>query len=155
MELNTGIPRKNRQEISDGLNRLLADTYTLYLKTQNCHWNVRGNEFYSLHILFDTQYKELAEAIDEIAERIGALGFFVEASFHAFKGKTKIKEEDKVLNSKEMLAALVDGHELVAREMRVLSDIAERDKDGGTVDLLGRRLGVHEKMAWFLRNHLV
>lgn len=155
MEINTGILRQGRQEISDGLGRLLADTYTLYLKTQNCHWNVRGSEFYFLHILFEAQYKEMAEAVDEIAERIGALGFFVEASLHAFKSKTKIKEEDKVLSHKEMLSSLVEGHELFVREARTLVGIAERDKDGATVDLLGKRLGAHEKMAWFLRNHLV
>ncbi len=97
----------------------------------------------------------MAEAIDEIAERIGALGFFVEASLHAFKLKTKIKEEDKVLGYKEMLLSLLEGHELLIREARVLVGIAERDKDAATVDLLGRRLGSHEKMAWFLRNHLV
>ena len=155
MELNTGIVRQGRQEISDGLSRVLADTYALYLKTQNCHWNVRGCEFYSLHLLFESQYKEMAEAVDEIAERIGALGFFVEASFHGFKSKTKIKEEDKVLGAKEMIVSLLEGHELFIREARVLVGIAERDKDAATVDLLSRRLGAHEKMAWFLRNHLI
>ncbi len=154
MEVNTGIVRQNRQEISDGLSRLLADTHVMYVKTQCSHWNVRGVEFYALHLLFEAQYKEMAEAIDEIAERMGALGFFVEASLHAFKAKTKIKEEDKVGSAKEMLISLLEGHELLVRETRVLLGIAERDKDGATVDLLGRRLGAHEKMAWFLRSHL-
>ena len=154
MELNIGIAQPSRQAISEGLARVLADTYALYLKTQNCHWNVHGPEFYSLHILFEKQYEELAEAVDEIAERIRAMGFYVDASFSAFKQMTSVKEGDKVLNSKEMLHSLIEGHEALIRNARKVAEIGDRDGDFATVDMLGRRLGAHEKMAWFLRSQL-
>jgi len=151
MELNIGLSEQNRSAISDGLSRVLAESYTLYLKTQNFHWNVRGTEFYSLHLLFEKQYEELAEEIDEIAERIRALGFFVDASFSSFSELASIKEEKKVLNAKEMLTSLVQGHETWSREARRVAEIADRELDFATVDMLGRRIGGHEKMAWFLR----
>lgn len=154
MEVHTGISTQGRQWMFEGLERVLADTYTLYLKTQSCHWNVRGSDFYPLHLLFESHYQEMAQAIDEIAERMGALGFFVQASFSYFKGKTKIKEAEKVLTAKEMVIALVEGHELALKEIRAVMEVAEREKDGASVDLLGRRLLAHEKMAWFLRNYL-
>src|ERR1700679_1619831 len=106
MELNIGISEPSRAAISEGLSRFLSDTYALYLKTQNFHWNVRGPEFYSLHLLFEKQYEELAEAVDEIAERIRALGFFTDASFTSFMQHTAIQEENKVLNAKDMIASL-------------------------------------------------
>lgn len=153
VELNVGISEQNRLVISEGLSRLLADTYALYLNTQNFHWNVTGQEFYSLHLLFESQYKEMAEAIDEIAERIRALGFYVDASFSSFKQLTPIKQEGKVLSSKEMLHALIEGHETLIRWGRKVGEIADQELDFATVDMIGRRLGAHEKMAWFLRSH--
>lgn len=154
MEYNVGISEQNRSAISDGLARVLSETYVLYLKTQNFHWNVRGPEFYSLHLLFEKQYEEMAEAVDEIAERIRALGFFVDATFSAFSDLASIKEEEKVLNAKEMLSSLVQGHETLIREGRRVAEIADRELDFATVDMLGRRLGSHEKMAWFLRSQM-
>lgn len=154
MEVNVGIPEPSRAAISDGLSRVLAESYSLYLKTQNFHWNVRGPAFFSIHLLFEKQYLELAEEIDEIAERIRALGLFVEASFSAFAELSSIKEETKVLSEKEMIASLVAGHELWARGARKVAEIGDREMDFATVDMLGRRIGAHEKMAWFLRSHL-
>ncbi len=154
MELNIGIPEQSRIAISEGLSRFLADTYALYLKTQNFHWNVRGPEFYSLHLLFEKQYEELAEAVDEIAERIRALGFYVDASFSGFKDKTSIREETKVLTSKDMLLELIEAHETLIRGVRKVAEIGDNDGDFATVDMIGRRLGAHEKMAWFLRSHV-
>ncbi len=154
MELNTGITEAGRQKISEGLHQLLADTYALYLKTQNFHWNVVGSDFFALHLLFEKQYEEMAGAVDEIAERMRALGFFVNASFSAFKNMSSIHDENRVLNAKEMLEQLTKGHEAVSRHGRHLAEIAEKEKDQATVDLCARRLGSHEKMAWMLRSHL-
>ncbi len=154
MEMNVGLPEETRSAVSEGLSRVLADTYALYLKTQNFHWNVRGPEFYSLHLLFEKQYEELAEAVDEVAERIRALGYFVDASFTAFASVSTIKGEDKVLNAKEMITSLIHGHETCIRNMRKVAEIGDRDLDFATVDMLGRMLGAHEKMAWFLRSQL-
>ena len=154
MEPNVGLVKKTREQESSGLGLLLADTYTLYLKTQFCHWNVRGAEWYPLHLLFESHYKEMAEAVDVIAERIGALGFFVDASLASFKAKTKIKEDAHSGSSKDFIVSLLDGHETIIRQVRELIDGADRDRDALTVDLLVHRLGAHEKMAWFLRNYL-
>jgi starvation-inducible DNA-binding protein len=154
MELHTGIQDKHRAIIAEHLNTLLADCYALYLKTQNYHWNVNAKEFFSLHVMFEKQYQDLEEAIDEIAERIRALGFYVDASFAAFKADTRIPDEGKVRTSEEMVKNLLIGHELVAREMRHLSSLAEKEGDFATVDMMGRRLNAHEKTAWMLRSHL-
>lgn len=154
MELNVGLSENTRQAISEGLYEVLADTYALYLKTQHFHWNVKGPEFYSLHILFEKQYEELAEAVDEIAERIRALGFYVDASFSAFKEATSVKEATKVLSIKEILTSLIEGHEAVIRKARKIAELCDKERDFASVDMLGRRLGAHEKMAWFLRSFL-
>lgn len=152
MEFNTGISEKNRQLVSDSLAKLLAMNYALYVKTQNYHWNVVGAEFYSLHILFEKQYEELAEANDEIAERIRALGFYVDATFTGFKNLSNLPEDDKLLTWRDMVKNLVEGHEAVLRHLRHLVDLAERENDQGTVDLGGKRLRDHEKSAWMLRS---
>jgi starvation-inducible DNA-binding protein len=154
MELHIGLSEPSRQALSDGLYRVLADTYALYLKTQNFHWNVTGPEFFALHLLFEKQYEELAEAVDEIAERIRALGFYVDAAFSSFKKTSSIHDETKVLNSKEMLTNLIEGHETMIRNARKVAEIGDKDGDFATVDMLGRRLGAHEKMVWFLRSSL-
>jgi starvation-inducible DNA-binding protein len=154
MEVNIGIGEQGKMSIGEGLHRLLADTYALYLKTQNFHWNVRGQEFYSLHLLFEAHYEEMAAAVDEIAERIRALGLFVEASFTSFKRVSSIKEEEKILIPKDMLLSLIEAHEVLIRGARKVADIADREKDFASVDLIGKRLGSHEKMAWFLRSQL-
>jgi len=154
MEIAIGINESNRKEISIGLSKVLADTYTLYLKTQNFHWNVTGPMFQSLHLQFDAQYKELFDAVDLIAERIRALGFYAPASFTEFCRLSSIKEPTRVPSARDMIAELVDGHEAVARTARSVFDLADAAKDEATADLLTDRLLEHEKQAWMLRSHL-
>lgn len=154
MELEIGLKQEERASIVGVLSKFLADNYILYLKTQNFHWNVTGKEFFSLHKLFEGQYEDLAEAIDEIAEKIRAQGFYVEATVEAFRKLSSIKEESRVLPAHEMIDHLVKGHELLIREARKLSTLAEKFNDQGTVDLMGRRLNAHEKAAWMLRSHI-
>ena len=152
MNDDIGIAEQDRQTISNGLSRLLADTYALYLKTQNFHWNLTGREFYSYHLLFEKQYEELAEAVDEIAERIRALGYFVDASFTAFDQLTGIKGENRVLISSDMVNSLVEGHQILIKHARSAAALADERGDFATVDMIGRRLGAHEKMAWMLQS---
>ena len=152
--MNIGMSDRSCKEISKGLMKLLADSYAVYLKTQNFHWNVIGSDFFALHLMFEKQYEELSAALDEIAERIRALGSHVDASFSSFKTLTSVSEEKKVLNAKQMIQHLVTGHESVICHARELAKVAEKNSDQATVDLLARRLGAHEKMAWMLRSHL-
>jgi starvation-inducible DNA-binding protein len=152
--MEIGMNQKARDKMAEGLQELLADSYALYLKTQNFHWNVTGSDFFALHIMFEKQYTEMSEAIDEIAERVRALGFFVDGSFTGFKKLTGIPEERRTPNAKEMLEKLVEGHEMLIRKTRTLATQAEKVKDQATVDLAARRLGTHEKFAWMLRSHL-
>jgi starvation-inducible DNA-binding protein len=152
--MHTGMAPKGREAVSEGLAKVLSETYALYLKTQNFHWNVQGPEFFALHLLFEKQYEEMAEALDEIAERIRALGFYVDATFSAFQKTSAIKEVHNLLNAKEMVQNLLESQEILIRKLRDVCNLAEHEKDGGSVDLLGKRLGAHEKMAWMLRSHL-
>ncbi len=152
--MKMGMKDGDRSIVAESLARVLADTYAVYLKTQNFHWNLVGAQFYSLHILFETQYKELAEAIDEIAERVRALGFFVDATFAGFQKLSSLSEIDKTLTIEQMLHHLLEGHELIVRALRQLSSLAEKHNDPATVDLMGRRLNVHEKFAWMLRSQI-
>lgn len=154
MEPDIGMKEQDRSAIGGALAKWLADLYTLYVKTQNFHWNLIGSEFYSLHLLFEKHYEELAEEIDEVAERIRALGYFVEASLDSFKKITSIPEDDRVHVKTEMVNQLIQGHELIIREGRKLSVLADKHDDAGTVDMVGRRVGGHEKMAWMLRSQL-
>jgi starvation-inducible DNA-binding protein len=124
------------------------------LLTQNYHWNLHGPEFYSLHLLFEKNYKQMAEDVDEIAERIRAIGFFVDASFGAFKNLSLIKGEEKVINIKEILLNLIDGHQTLIKHARNVAQIADNEGDFATVDMLGRGLGAQEKMLWMLRSQL-
>lgn len=154
MNLNIGINTENRAVIVAGLSRLLADTYTLYLKTHNYHWNVTGPMFTSLHTLFEEQYTELALAVDVIAERIRALGEFAPGSYQAFAQITAIKEESEVPTAEDMLKNLLDSHEIIIRHARELlqTDAIETDEVSG--DLLTQRMDFHEKNAWMLRSLL-
>lgn len=152
--MQTGIKNGDRSLIADSLSRVLADTYAIYLRTQNFHWNLVGTHFYSIHILFETQYKELAEAIDEIAERVRALGFYVDATFSGFHKLSSLSEIDKPLSIEGMLQHLLAGHEMLICSLRQLSGLAEKHNDPATVDLMGRRLNIHEKSAWMLRSHI-
>jgi starvation-inducible DNA-binding protein len=154
MPLNIGIEEKDRKEISEGLSRLLADTYTLYLKTHNFHWNVTGPMFQTLHLMFEQQYTELAQAVDQIAERIRALGFPAPGTYKAFGSLSAIKEDESVPSAEEMIRLLVEGQETVVRTARSVFPVVERANDQPTADLLTERMQVHEKTAWMLRSLL-
>jgi len=154
MELNIGIDREQRQEIASGLSRLLADSYSLYLKTHNYHWNVTGPQFNTLHTMFEQQYTELAAAVDEIAERIRALDIKAPGSYSAFAGLTSIDEGTGEESSEEMIRQLVIGQETVARTAREAFPAAEAANDEPTADLLTQRMQIHEKNAWMLRSML-
>ncbi|GAB5604185.1 Dps family protein [Sideroxyarcus sp. TK5] len=152
--INIGINDKDRKRIADGLSRMLADTYTLYLKTHNFHWNVTGPMFQTLHLMFMTQYTETWNAVDLVAERIRTLGYPAPGSYKQFAALTSIKESDGVPSAKEMIRQLVEGQETVARTAREVLPIAEKAGDQPTVDLLSARMEVHEKNAWMLRSLL-
>lgn len=152
MDINIGINEANRKAIADGLSRLLADSYVLFLKTHNYHWNVTGPMFQTLHLMFETQYTELFTAVDEIAERIRSLGEFAPGSFHAFNQLSKIKEETAKPDAQEMIRNLVLGQEAVVKTAREIIKIAADANDEPTVDLLTQRMQVHEKNAWMLRS---
>ena len=155
MEIDIGIDQKERKEITAGLSRLLADSYTLYLKTHNYHWNVEGPMFNTLHLMFETQYTELAAAVDIIAERIRALGEPAPGSYAAFSKLSTIAEEEDVPSAEAMIENLVKGQEAVVRTARSIFPAAERANDEPTADLLTQRMQIHEKNAWMLRSMLV
>jgi starvation-inducible DNA-binding protein len=152
--MNIGISIEQRTEIAGGLSRLLADTYTLYLKTHNFHWNVTGPMFQTLHLMFETQYNELALAVDLIAERIRALGFPAPGSYREFANLSTIPEAAGVPSAKEMIEQLVEGQEAVIRTARSVFPSADAANDEPTADLLTQRLQIHEKTAWMLRSLL-
>lgn len=154
MELNIGIDERQRVRIADGLSRLLADSYTLYLKTHNYHWNVTGPQFNTLHQMFETQYTELATAVDEIAERIRSLGVRAPGSYGEFAKLTSIEEGSGEESAEEMTRQLVLGHEAVARTARETFGAADEAGDEPTADLLTQRMQIHEKTAWMLRSML-
>ncbi|MBN1585934.1 MAG: DNA starvation/stationary phase protection protein [Candidatus Omnitrophica bacterium] len=152
--MDIGIEEKGRQEIAQGLSRLLADSYTLYIKTHNFHWNVTGPMFQALHSMFEVQYTELATAVDEIAERIRALGVIAPGSYAEFSKLASVKESSGDLSAAEMLRSLVESQEAVIRTARSVFPAAEKANDQSTADLLTRRLEIHEKTAWMLRSML-
>lgn len=152
--INIGIAEKDRKKIAEGLSRVLADTYTLYLKTHNFHWNVTGPMFQTLHLMFQTQYNEIWLAVDMVAERIRGLGFPAPGTYKEFAALTSIKDGDGVPNAKEMIRQLVAGQEAVVRTARELLPIAEKAGDQPTVDLLSARMLAHEQNAWMLRSLL-
>ncbi|WP_353858670.1 Dps family protein [Azospirillum formosense] len=154
MQIDIGIAEADRKAIAEGLNNVLADTFALYLKTHSFHWNVTGPMFNTLHTMFMTQYTELWTALDEVAERIRALGYPAPGSFTQFTKLASIKEEQGVPNAQEMLRQLVEGHEAVARTARKVFPTAEEANDQPTADLLTQRLQIHEKTAWMLRSML-
>ncbi len=154
MEINIGISEENRKEIADALSRVLADSYMLYLKTHNYHWNVTGELFHSLHEQFEEQYTELADAIDEIAERIRALGYRAPGTFKEFNELTSIDEQQDEPEAMEMVRRLAVGNEQVLRTAREALEPANNAEDEATIDLLTERLHVHSKTAWMLRSHL-
>lgn len=154
MKIDIGIAENERVAIAQGLSHLLADTYTLYLKTHNFHWNVTGPHFQTLHLMFETHYTELAQAVDVIAERIRALGSFAPGTYAQFVKLSSIKEETEIPKATDMIRLLVEGHESVIRTARNLFPQAQEADDEATADLLTQRIQTHEKTAWMLRSLL-
>jgi starvation-inducible DNA-binding protein len=152
--IDIGIEEADRQAIANGLSRLLADTYTLYLKTHNYHWNVVGPMFNTLHLMFEAQYNELALAVDLIAERIRALGEPAPGSYREFGALSSVPEDSDLPDAIAMIRRLVDGQETVARTARSVFAVAEKGNDQPSADLLTQRMQVHEKTAWMLRSLL-
>jgi starvation-inducible DNA-binding protein len=152
--INLGIEESARKEIVEGLSRLLADTYTLYLKTHNFHWNVTGPMFQTLHLMFEGQYTELALAVDAIAERIRSLGFPAPATYSEYAKLSSISETPGVPKAEEMIRLLVEGQEAVVRTARSIFPVIDNASDEPTADLLTQRMQVHEKAAWMLRSLL-
>ncbi|NEP24405.1 Dps family protein [Moorena sp. SIO3I6] len=152
--VNIGIDEQDRKEIAEGLSRLLADTYTLYLKTHYFHWNVTGPMFNSLHLMFEQQYNELALAVDAVAERIRTLGYPAPGSYSQYAQLSSIPETSDVPEAEEMVRLLVEANEAVVRTARSVFPAAERANDESTADLLTERMSIHEKTAWMLRSIL-
>lgn len=153
--INIGINEQDRKEIAEGLSRFLADTYTLYLKTHNFHWNVTGPMFETLHKMFEEQYQQLREAVDAIAERIRALGFPAPGTYAEFVKLASIKEEPGVPDAETMIQRLLEGHETAVRTARSLLPAIGRAHDEPTLNLVSDRMQAHEKTAWMLRSMLV
>lgn len=152
--LNIGISEADRTKIAEGLAHLLADTYTLYLKTHKYHWNVTGPMFQTLHLMFETQYNELALAVDLIAERIRALDVLAPGSYAEFSKLSSIGEDTDTPSATQMIERLVQGQEAVIRTARSLFPVVDAAHDEPTADLLTQRMQVHEKTAWMLRSLL-
>jgi starvation-inducible DNA-binding protein len=152
--IDIGIDENDRQQIAEGLCRLLADSYTLYLKTHRYHWNVTGPMFQTLHLMFEQQYNELALAVDLIAERIRALGVLAPGSYREFSLLSSVPEDDDDPDATEMIGRLVKGQESVVRTARSIFPVVEKARDEPTADLLTQRMQVHEKTAWMLRSLL-
>lgn len=154
MEINIGISESSREEIATGLSRVLADTYLVYLKTHNYHWNVTGPHFHSLHEQFEEQYTELAEAVDVIAERIRALGHRAPGTFREFNELTSIEEDTDQPDAMEMVRRLAVDNETILRTAREALPACEDADDEASIDLITERLHTHSKTAWMLRSHL-
>jgi starvation-inducible DNA-binding protein len=154
MQIDIGINEKDRAAIAEGLSRLLADSYTLYLKTHNFHWNVTGAMFNTLHLMFEAQYTEMALAVDLIAERIRALGYPAPGSYADFARLSSIKDAQGVPKAEDMIHELVAGQEAVVRTARAVFPVVEKASDEPSADLLTQRMQVHEKNAWMLRSLL-
>lgn len=154
MNIDIGIEEGQRREIAKGLSRLLADSYTLYLKTHNYHWNVTGPMFQTLHLMFEEHYNELAIAVDTIAERIRSLGEKAPGSYKQFSELTQIEEETETPEATQMITRLVTAHESVIKTARSIFPAADAASDEATADLLTQRMQLHEKTAWMLRSLL-
>jgi starvation-inducible DNA-binding protein len=152
--MDTGITVKQRVAIAHGLSKLLADTYVVYLKTHNFHWNVEGPMFQTLHQMFMEQYTETWNAIDLIAERIRSLGEYAPGTYKEYAKLMRIKETDGVPRAEEMVKLLIEGQEAIVRTAREVLPIADQANDEPTLDLLTQRMQIHEKNAWMLRSLL-
>ena len=154
VSIEIGISENDRRKIVTGLSKFLADTYTLYLKTHNFHWNVVGPMFQTLHLMFEQHYNDLWLAVDLIAERIRALGSLAPGTYSEFAKLSSIKEEKGDLKAEAMIRSLIEGHEAVIRTARIVFSMADKAQDQVTMDLLTQRMQVHEKTAWMLRSLL-
>ncbi|MCC2680007.1 MAG: hypothetical protein K0R29_2583 [Pseudobdellovibrio sp.] len=154
MKIDIGISDKDRKEVAGGLSKLLADTYTLYLKTHSFHWNVEGPMFQTLHVMFMEQYTEMWNALDVIAERIRALGTYAPGTYAELSALSSVKESKTVPKASKMIEEAVQGHEQVIKTIRGMFESAEKAKDQTTMDVLTQRLDIHEKTAWMLRSLL-
>ncbi|HEY1077385.1 MAG TPA: Dps family protein [Fontimonas sp.] len=152
--IDIGISKDARKAIADGLCHLLADEYTLYLKTHNFHWNVTGPMFNTLHLMFETHYTEAALAVDLVAERIRALGFPAPGTYKQYAALSSIKETEGVPPAETMIRELVKGHEACVRTARKVFATVDKASDEPSADLLTQRMQVHEKTAWMLRSLL-
>ncbi|MBJ7555548.1 Dps family protein [Marinomonas spartinae] len=150
-DIDIGINKENRSEISEGLKCLLADSYTLYLQTHNFHWNVTGPQFRELHLMFEEQYQELALAVDDIAERIRTLDVPAPGTYKAFAELSSVKEVDGIPSSADMVKLLTKGHEQVVKTARKVLKVAQEADDESSASLVSDRMRVHEKTAWMLR----
>tara|TARA_R110002110_G_scaffold301156_1_gene515269 strand:- start:234508 stop:234993 length:486 start_codon:yes stop_codon:yes gene_type:complete len=150
--IDIGIKTGDREKVAEGLKRLLADSYTLYLQTHNFHWNVTGPQFRELHLMFEEQYTELATAVDEIAERIRALGVHAPGTYKEFARLSQIQEVDGVPEAAEMLLTLTRAHEQVVKTCREVLPLAQEAEDESTISLVSDRMVLHEKTAWMLRS---
>jgi len=150
-----GISEKNTQAVAERLNKILADEHVLYTKTRNYHWNVEGSNFMEMHKFYESLYTELAETIDEIAERIRKIGHHAQARMKDFLANTNLLEPDYTTNQREQLQNLLDDHETLVRELRkCVDDFGDKYKDSGTADFVTAVMKEHEKWAWFLRSYL-
>ena len=149
--IDIGINKQDRQDIADGLKRLLADSYTLYLQTHNFHWNVTGPQFRELHLMFEEHYTELAQAVDDIAERIRTLGIAAPGTYKSFAELSSIEEVEGVPGAADMVVTLTHGHEQVVKTCREVLKKTQAADDESTAALVGDRMRVHEKTAWMLR----
>lgn len=154
MKIDIGISDKDRKEVAAGLSKLLADTYTLYLKTHSFHWNVEGPMFQTLHVMFMEQYTEMWNALDVIAERIRALGTYAPGTYSELAALSSVKESKGIPKAAKMIEEAVHGHEQVIKTIRSIFESAEKAKDQTTMDVLTQRLDIHEKTAWMLRSLL-
>jgi starvation-inducible DNA-binding protein len=151
IKIDIGIPEQDRINVAEGLKKLLADSYTLYLQTHNFHWNVTGPQFRELHLMFEEHYTELATAVDVIAERIRTLGVVAPGTYKAFASLSSIEEVEGVPAAEEMVQMLTQGHEKVVKTSREVLRIAQDAGDESTASLVSDRMRVHEKTAWMLR----
>jgi starvation-inducible DNA-binding protein len=154
MRIDTGLDEASREQVAGDLSRLLADSYTLYLKSHNYHWNVTGPMFQTLHLMFEQHYNELALAVDEIAERIRAVGHPSPGTYREFAALSSVREDEVLPPAMDMVANLVADHETVVATARSVVAAADNATDVATADLATRRIDVHEKTAWMLRSLL-
>ncbi|REL37133.1 Dps family protein [Thalassotalea euphylliae] len=149
--INIGINEADRINVAEQLKHLLADSYTLYLQTHNFHWNVTGRQFRELHLMFEEHYTELADAVDEIAERIRTLGVAAPGTYKAFAALSSIEEVEGVPSASDMVSILTRAHETVVRTCRAALKVAQDADDESSAALASDRMRVHEKTAWMLR----